>query len=264
MGIFRISRKLKFEPLECVKPLLDESPVDVDAAMAVFAPVLNQIDFDSKIKYNLESILEENSFEELSLFWKSVKRTRSFCSLLASGIFLLASGMGLLIIGVNLKQADEATTTWSVTCGTVIESEVSTSRGSGEGGDYTRVGGSTGSRGGGSMGIDGRTSGGPGPVLYSPEIRYTYVVDDQRYYSDRVFADDRYANDDLDQHEAIIVRYPEGEDTEVFYNPQNPGQSVLITGDSPGTELTYTSGIIILIIGGLCTLLYAGYTLRKI
>ncbi len=264
MGIFRISRKLKSEPLERVKPLLDESPVDVDAAMVVFQPVLDQIDFDLKIKYDLESILEENSFEELSLFWKYVKRTRSFCSLLVLGIFLLAAGTGILVIGKNLKLADEATTTWLVTYGTVIESEVGSSRGSSEVGDYTRVGGSTGSRGGGSMGIDGRTSGGPGPILYSPVIHYTYVVDGQRYYSDRVFTDDRYANDDLGQHEAIIDRYPEGKDAEVFYNPQDPGQSVLIPGDSPGTEHTYTSGIIILVIGGFCTLLFAVYTLRRI
>ncbi len=264
MGIFRISNKLKSEPLERVKPLLDNSPVDVDAVMAVFRPVLAQIDFDSVITSNLESILEENSFEELSLFWNSVKRTRSFYNLLISGIVLLAVGMGILIIGENMKQADAASTTWSITCGTVTESNIGHSSGAMGSGGYPTVGGSTGSRGGGSMGIDGRTFGGSGPVLYFPVIHYTYVVDGQQYKSDMVFTKDGYANDDLSEQEAIIARYPEGADIEVFFNPRNPEQCVLIPGDSPATEVTYTFGIILVLIGGLFTLLFSVYTLKRI
>lgn len=264
MGIFRISRKLKSEPLERAKPLLDISPVDVDAAMAVFRPVLDQIDHDSTITYNLESILEENSFEELSLFWNSVKRTRSFYNLLIFGIALLAAGMGIIIIGENMKQADAASITWSITRGTVDESSIGHASGSMGSGGFPNTGGSTGSRGGGSMGIDGRTYPRSGADLFFPVIHYTYVVDGQQYKSDRVFSNNGYANDDLDQQEAIITRYPEGKDIEVFFNPLNPGQSVLFPGDSPGTEVIHTFGIVLALLGGFITLLFTVYTLRRI
>ena len=59
----------------------------------------------------------------------------------------------------------------------------------------------------------------------SPEIRYEYTVDGNRYSS-------RTIKFGVQPSHEIVSRYPENHKIKVYYNPDNPKQAVLIPGRS--------------------------------
>jgi hypothetical protein len=66
---------------------------------------------------------------------------------------------------------------------------------------------------------------------YRVEVRYEYVVDNHRYQNDVV----RFNQNNLTRKEKaeIVSTHPVGRHVEVFYNPDDPDESVLARGSYP-------------------------------
>lgn len=62
--------------------------------------------------------------------------------------------------------------------------------------------------------------------LYSPDIKYRYEVDGSQHEGSKYQVLEWSTGDQNTVHE-IISKYVEGESCKVYYNPQNPSQSVL-------------------------------------
>lgn len=66
---------------------------------------------------------------------------------------------------------------------------------------------------------------------YRVAVSYEYVVDDQVYRNDVVRFDQQMLSNA--RKETLVSSYPVGKRVDVFYNPEDPGQSVLVRGSYP-------------------------------
>lgn len=68
-------------------------------------------------------------------------------------------------------------------------------------------------------------------MRYHIEVDYEYIVDDERYENDIV----RFNQDKLSrsEKELLVSAHPVGHQVEVFYNPSDPKESVLVRGSYP-------------------------------
>jgi hypothetical protein len=73
------------------------------------------------------------------------------------------------------------------------------------------------------------THGSKGSINYHVSISYRYVVEGQAYVGGRYRYDGHPGNQNLVN--AIVSEHPAGSAVEVFYNPQDPGDSVLSAGE---------------------------------
>lgn len=64
-------------------------------------------------------------------------------------------------------------------------------------------------------------------TLYSPEIKYCYVVGDKRYISDQYDFALRFSNHDFDRAYRIVGQNPVGRHVTVYYNPADPSEAIL-------------------------------------
>ncbi len=64
---------------------------------------------------------------------------------------------------------------------------------------------------------------------YSPSVKYTYKVAGRQYAGNRISASDMYQKT-LSGARDVLRKYPAGGEVSVFYNPDDPGVSVLKTG----------------------------------
>ncbi len=68
-------------------------------------------------------------------------------------------------------------------------------------------------------------------MQHTVEINYEYVVDGDLYRNDT--AQFNQNNLSTIEKQRLIARYPEGRQVEVFYNPSDPDESVLVPGSYP-------------------------------
>ncbi|MEM9942641.1 MAG: DUF3592 domain-containing protein [Planctomycetota bacterium] len=93
---------------------------------------------------------------------------------------------------------------------------------------------------------------------YRPKIKYEYVVNNQKLVNDSIrygetSSNDSYAKEFIDQH-------PVGSETTVFFDPQNPSDSVLETGIQ-GSDLfllVFLTPFNIIMVGGWILVFYFG------
>ncbi|GAB6094242.1 hypothetical protein JCM14469_04940 [Desulfatiferula olefinivorans] len=64
---------------------------------------------------------------------------------------------------------------------------------------------------------------------YMPSVRYTYSVNQTRYTGSRITASDTYEKT-KSRAEKILRDYPVGGAVTVYYDPEKPGESLLVTG----------------------------------
>ena len=81
------------------------------------------------------------------------------------------------------------------------------------------------------------------PVAYRAEVRYKFLFNDRVYSSNKVFFG-QYSSGNLKHAREILRRYPPRKYVEVYYDPMDPGISVL----EPGVAL---SSYMMVIIGGI-------------
>ena len=144
------------------------------------------------------------------------KQTGCLSSILAMGIFLLV-GAGLSFWGWNILQNARASAAWPTAEGRVTKSEVTLSTDA-EGADS-----------------------------YSPEVTYTYTVDSTSHTNDTIkFGENAYGS--RKKAEGIAANYPVGRNVTVYYDPEQPGRSVLEPGVSAGSYIVLGIGVFFILL----------------
>ena len=137
-------------------------------------------------------------------------------SIFSMGIFLLV-GLGLTYWGWNILQDARASASWPTAEGVVTRSEVTRSTDS-DGGDS-----------------------------YSPEITYTYTVNNEQLANKTIkFGENSYSS--RKKAEGIANSYPVGKNVTVYYDPQQPEKSVLEPGVSAGSYIVIGIGVFFILI----------------
>lgn len=159
--------------------------------------------------------------------WFYLESCQSCLGTLALMAVFLAVGVGLSIWGWSILQNARASANWPTAEGEIIASEVTRSSDS-EGGDS-----------------------------YSPEVTYRYTVENQQHESYTIkFGENSYSS--RRRAETIAETYPVGRDVTVYYDPEQPGRSVLEPGVTGGSYIVLGVGVffvvLTLIIGPLALL----------
>ncbi len=91
----------------------------------------------------------------------------------------------------------------------------------------------------------GRAGGfaGPGREFW-PQISYRYNVENRDYESDRI-AFGNIRTSAYEPAKDIADRYPADQAAEIFYDPSDPAQAVLIQGGDPSVDATWPIGLAI-------------------
>lgn len=71
---------------------------------------------------------------------------------------------------------------------------------------------------------------------YRLSVKYRYTVDGKFYIGERVTASDNYQKTRSSAND-VLKKYPVGGEVSVYYNPANPGSSVLKTGVNKNVSL---------------------------
>jgi len=90
-----------------------------------------------------------------------------------------------------------------------------------------------------------------GGYTFAPVVIYDYNVNGQTYRSDRVYYSRVYGS----RGQSSVINYTPGTEVTVYYNPHNPSQAVLKTGN-PSTRYIqvfmagafFMAGVILLLI----------------
>lgn len=81
----------------------------------------------------------------------------------------------------------------------------------------------------------GQTAGTRSKTLYYiPKVAYGYTVNDQYYKSEQIRVG-AWRTSQKEAAEAILAKYPLGQEVTAYYNPSNPAQSVLEPGIYAGS-----------------------------
>jgi len=142
----------------------------------------------------------------------------------------LALGVTVTVLGVRDLVRARASAGWASTEAAVRSSEVAKKR-------HTSW---TGRR--------RRTS-----IVYSPRVRYEYVVDGRTYTCDCVSFGD-HSSSDAARAQKVVNRYPKGTKVTAYYDPEDPRLAVLETGTSWSTYAPLGIGLLFVVIGGLVLL----------
>ncbi len=87
-------------------------------------------------------------------------------------------------------------------------------------------------------------------TVYFADITYTYLVNDQRHVGHRVSLWNPQLASDRLEVQGFVGRHPVGSLVEVHYDPQQPGQAVLIPGaDEAGHAVIRWCGIAVVTAG---------------
>lgn len=133
------------------------------------------------------------------------------------GVVFFAMGSGVLIYGVrNLLLAD-ASRNWPTVKGKVTVSKMGTHRG------------------------DKSTT-------YSADVAYDYTVNGTRYTGDRVTFGS-VSTSSTARARRVLNRYPKGKEVTVYYNPEDPEQSVLEPGIHGATWFLPAFGLLFAVVG---------------
>lgn len=135
--------------------------------------------------------------------------------LVVAGVFGLVGG-GFLFLAMRTLSAARASGLWPSTPGKVTSSQL-------------------------------MVGGGRSKRWYKAQVVYLFSVNGRDYTSERVFFGDSRSNRSGKQ-QAVVDRYREGAEVEVFYNPQQPEQAVLErkTGATNTLYLILGTGLLIL------------------
>lgn len=133
-------------------------------------------------------------------------------------LIFLVVGAGLTWWGWNILGNAKASTSWPKATGRIISSSVEYSRDS-----------------------DGHDS-------YKPEVTYTYAVNNRFYKSHAIkFGENSYDNKPVANE--IANRYAVGKKVVVYYDPQNPENSILEPGVTGGSYIVLGIGVLFVMIG---------------
>jgi len=134
------------------------------------------------------------------------------------GIIFIVVGVAIFGLGINLYKKAKASETWPTVDGVVFSSEVSSYK-------------------------DSKKN-----TRYSANVNYSYMIENKEYTSNDISMSE-VTSSNVSSAEKICKQYPEGTKVKVFYNPENPDESLLIPGTSFVVYLPMIAGAIFLLIG---------------
>jgi hypothetical protein len=137
-------------------------------------------------------------------------------------IIILVIGLVVLIIfGRNILQGQKSRS-WPTVSGTILQSSLEVHHQTDD---------------------DGSTS-----TTYGVMVSYQYSVSGQEFVGNRrTFSNVRTGS--RRRAEALLARYPQGGQVDVFYDPQDPSTCVLETGVSGGTYALLAFVVVLVLIG---------------
>ena len=147
------------------------------------------------------------------------------------GLVLAALGIGFSIWGYGVMKIARASLEWPTTRALIVRSQIKSTSASGETG-YQR----------------------------SADITYRYTVNGKAYTSNKIIAGD-YSSNSGSRAQKIIRQYGAGSYVEAYYNPDRPGEAVLIPGGSKLIYVPFGFGILA-VCSGVGALIY--YTKKKV
>lgn len=126
---------------------------------------------------------------------------------IAGGLLFVVAGIAFAFFGYNSYQRGMQSKNWPVAKGSVIQSKIEKrTETTGSGSSKRKV------------------------VKSYPIVKYTYSVGSQSYQSSRItFGQSKNVHQ-------TVARYPKGENIQVHYDPEDPGQAVL----EPGGDTTFS------------------------
>ena len=122
---------------------------------------------------------------------------------LLAPVMVLASGAGLAIYGVILRDRGQNTLQWPTVRGKVYASRV----------------------------VEELSRDGDNDTMYRPEVRYEYIVDGKEFAAKRLGLEEKSASW-RSYADGVVARFPIGREVEIFYNPENPGDALLEPADA--------------------------------
>ncbi len=122
------------------------------------------------------------------------------------GMVLTALGAGFSVWGYGIIKTTRASLHWPTTRAFIVRSQIRSTSDSGKAG-----------------------------YQHSADITYKYAVNGKVYTSNRIIAGN-YSSNTSGRARKIIRQYREGSYVKAYYNPERPGEAVLIPG---GTNLIY-------------------------
>ncbi|MGL4199020.1 MAG: DUF3592 domain-containing protein [Allorhizobium sp.] len=87
--------------------------------------------------------------------------------------------------------------------------------------------------------------------VYVPVIRYRYAVDGQDFVSDRAWTGKPFTVPRLEDVEAFLIDYREGQPVSVRYDPGDPARSTLFVETDYGQLVTAGAGLFLLFLSWL-------------
>ncbi len=85
-------------------------------------------------------------------------------------------------------------------------------------------------------------------TIYTPQLRYSYAADGRTLIGSRITLSDSGSSSES-RARKISRRYPAGSTCTVFYNPDNPAESLLKAGITFGTLLFPAMGVLFAVVG---------------
>lgn len=140
-------------------------------------------------------------------------------------VVLVLGPIFLIVVGsaISLQMKVIASRRWAATPGHIISSEVATG---------WKYGG-------------GRRK---GHIIYFPKVVYEYHVGGQTYQGDRIIFGSFPPTKRPDEAQRKLTQYPLHSTGQVFYNPQNPSESVLEQSSPRAKTLWFVAGVLLLLI----------------
>ncbi len=134
------------------------------------------------------------------------------------GIFV-AVGATVMFNGFNSLLLAHASTSWPITQGMIIHSEIQSSSDS-----------------------DGN--------IYKPIVRFSYQVRGREFRGNKIFfGSGDISTGDISYSRRITQKYPRGKTVKVFYHPYEPQQSVLEAGLNKKSFIELTFGALFFLVG---------------
>lgn len=138
----------------------------------------------------------------------------------AVAVLFLAGGIVFMWMGANRVKEAKSTLSWPAVTGLVKESKM-----------VTKPAGKNG-------------------VSYGASVLYSYSVNGKGFEGDRLSVDRDWKNNPQKPLETL-KKYPPGSETKVYFNPDQPGQAVLVPGATTGSWLFFIIGFAFLVSGAI-------------
>ncbi len=91
---------------------------------------------------------------------------------------------------------------------------------------------------------------------YSAEIIYEYFINSEKYLSNSITSGSQSSSSSPRSAQGLVNKYNEGEKVKVYFNPEDPGKSLLEPGFHVTDALPFVFGIIFVLVG-LVGILYS-------